>query len=142
MEVERGSYSASLGDRTYGMFNVVPRTGFERNREGELVVTAGNFFQTNDQISFGDHTEKFAWYTSLNGDRSDYGLSPAASEPVHDATNGYGGFASLVYNRDPANQLRLVAQLRTDYYQIPYDPNPNDWENQLYDSSGLRDGEH
>jgi TonB dependent receptor/Carboxypeptidase regulatory-like domain/TonB-dependent Receptor Plug Domain len=141
MEVERGSYSASLGDRTYGMFNVVPRTGFERNREGELVVTAGSFFQTNDQISLGDHTEKFAWYTSLNGNRSDYGLSPAVSQPVHDASNGYGGFASFVYNHDPANQLRLVTQLRTDYYQIPYDPNVNDWENQLYDSSGLRDGE-
>jgi outer membrane receptor protein involved in Fe transport len=29
-----------------------------------------------------------------------------------------------------------------DYYQIPYDPDASDWENQLYDSSGLRDGEH
>ena len=53
IEVERGSYGADLGDRTYGIFNVVPRTGFERNREGELVLTAGNFAQTNDQISFG-----------------------------------------------------------------------------------------
>jgi hypothetical protein len=142
LEVERGSYSADLGDRTYGMFNVVPRTGFERNREGELVVTAGNFFQTNDQLSLGNHTEKFAWFTSLNGNRSDYGLQPSISQPVHDAENGYGGFATLLYNHDSANQLRLVGQLRTDYYQIPYDPNSNDWENQLYDSSGLRDGEH
>jgi hypothetical protein len=142
LEVERGSYDASVGDRTYGMFNVVPRTGFERNRDGELVVTAGNFFQTNDQLSLGDHSEKLAWYTSLNGNRSDYGLQPAVSQPVHDAENGYGGFGTIVYNHDPANQYRLVGQLRTDYYQIPYDPNPNDWENSLYPSSGLRDGEH
>ena len=33
LEVSRGSYGAELGDRTYGVFNVVPRTGFERNRE-------------------------------------------------------------------------------------------------------------
>jgi hypothetical protein len=142
LEVERGSYSADLGDRTYGMFNVVPRTGFERNRDGELVVTAGNFLQTNDQVSFGDHSEKFAWFASLNGNRSDYGLQPAIAQPIHDAENGYGGFATAVYNRDPADQLRVVGQLRTDYYQIPYDPNESDWENQLYDSSGLRDGEH
>jgi TonB dependent receptor/Carboxypeptidase regulatory-like domain/TonB-dependent Receptor Plug Domain len=142
VEVERGSYGADLGDRTYGMFNVVPRTGFERNREGELVLTAGGFNQTNDQISLGDHTQRFAWYTSFNGNRSDFGLQPATSQPVHDAENGYGGFASLVYNRDPANQFRLVGQLRTDYYQIPYDPDPNSWENQLYNSSGLRDGQH
>ena len=62
--------------------------------------------------------------------------------PTHDAENGYGGFTSLIFNRNPHDQLRFVGQLRTDYYQIPYDPNPSDWENQLYDSSGLRDGEH
>jgi hypothetical protein len=32
--------------------------------------------------------------------------------------------------------------LRTDYFQIPYDPDPNSAENQQYDSSGLRDGQH
>ena len=142
IEVERGSYDASVGDRTYGVFNVVPRTGFERNRDGELVLTLGNFYQTNDQISFGDHTEKLAWFTSLNGNRSNYGLQPAIEHPIHDSENGYGGFASFIYNHDQADQLRLVTQLRTDYYQIPYDPNVNDWQNQLYDSSGLRDGEH
>ena len=37
LEVQRGSYTADIGDRTYGVFNVVPRTGFERNRQAELV---------------------------------------------------------------------------------------------------------
>ncbi len=142
LEVDRGSYQSSLGDRTYGIFDVSPRTGFERNRQGELVLSAGNFYQTNDQLSLGDHSQKFAWYTSLNGNRSNYGLQPAIETPIHDASNGYGGFASLIYNHDPANQLRLVTQARADYYQIPYDPDPDSWQNQLYDSSGLRDGEH
>jgi hypothetical protein len=142
LEVDRGSYDADLGDRTYGMFNVVPRTGFERNRDGELVLTAGSFFQTNDQLSLGNHTEKFAWFASLNGNRSGYGLQPAVSRPVHDAENGYGGFTSLVYNHDPANQLRLISQLRTDFYQVPKDPDPNDWESSFYDSSRINDGEH
>ena len=31
---------------------------------------------------------------------------------------------------------------REDYFQIPYDPNPNDFENLQYNSSGLRDGQH
>src|ERR1041385_819569 len=59
MDVLRGGYSADYGDRTYGLFNVVPRTGFERSNEGEIRLTAGNFGQTNDQISFGSHTERF-----------------------------------------------------------------------------------
>ncbi len=58
LEVDRGSYRASLGDRTYGIFDVVPRSGFERNRQGELVMTLGNFYQTNDQLSLGDHSQE------------------------------------------------------------------------------------
>ena len=142
LEADRGSYRAGLGDRTYGVFDVVPRSGFERNRQGELVLSVGNFSQTNDQLSLGDHSRKFAWYTSLNGNRSSYGLQPPIETPLHNASNGYGGFASLLYNHDPANQARLVTQLRSDYYQIPSDPDPTSWQNQLYDSSGLRDGEH
>jgi hypothetical protein len=142
IEIQRGSYTADVGDRTYGVFNVVPRTGFERNREAELVVSAGNFLQTNDQLNFGDHTEKFAYYASANGNRSDYGLAPPIGQVFHDTDNGYGGFASLIYNKTPKDQLRLISLAREDYFQIPYDPNPNSFENQQYDSSGLRDGQH
>ena len=151
MEVNRGSYGAEFGDRTYGVFNLVPRTGFERNNEAELFLTAGNFYQTNAHLSFGSHTQRFAYYASVNGSRSDLGLQPPVAEVVHDATNGFGGFGSLILNRDPANQLRFATSLRKDYYQIPYDPNPNDIENAptpengfqgQYPSIGLRDGQH
>jgi outer membrane cobalamin receptor len=139
LEVQRGSYTADLGDRTYGVFNIVPRTGFERNRQAELVLSAGNFLQTNDQLNFGDHTEKFAYYASLNGNRSDYGLAPPIAQTLHDAANGFGGFGSFIYNATPKDQLRLITQLRQDFFQIPYDPDPNSIENQQYDSSSLRD---
>jgi hypothetical protein len=142
IEVQRGSYNADVGDRTYGVFDVVPRTGFERDNQAELVTSVGSYYQTNDQLNFGSHTEKFAYYASLNGNRSDYGLQPPIAQTYHDASNGYGGFSSFIYNRTSQDQFRLVTQLRTDYFQIPYDPNPNSPENQQYDSSGLRDGQH
>src|SRR5579859_776770 len=142
LEVSRGSYGAELGDRTYGTFNVVPRTGFERNRQAELVLTTGNFYQTNDQFSFGSHTERFAYYASFNANRSNLGIETPIPQVVHDNANGYGGFGSLIFNVDPANQLRLVTSLRKDYYQIPFDPNFNDQESTMFDSSGLRDADH
>ena len=145
VEVNRGSYGAEFGDRTYGVFNVVPRSGFSRNNQAELVLSAGNFYQTNDAFSLGSHTERFAYYASVNGNRSDLGLQPPVPEIVHDAVNGYGGFGSFTFNADPANQFRLVTSLRRDYFQIPYDPNPNDFENSDpngYESIGLRDGQH
>ncbi len=142
LEADRGSFGAEFGDRTYGVFNVAPRTGFERNNQAELVTSFGNFYQTNDQLSFGSHTQRFAYYASVNANRSGLGLQPPVPQVVHDAENGYGGFGSLIFNVDPSNQLRLVTSLRKDYYQIPYDPNPNDLENSQYNSSGLRDGQH
>ena len=141
VEVLRGSYDAAYGDRTYGEFNVLPRSGFEKNNDGELVTTFGNFYQTNEQVNFGGHTEKFAYYASVNGNRSNLGLETPVSQVYHDAENGYGGFTSLLYNLDPKNQFRFDGQVRQDYYQIPYDPDPNDFENQQFDTHALRDGQ-
>jgi outer membrane receptor protein involved in Fe transport len=126
LEIQRGSYSADYGDRTYGIFSVAPRTGFERNNEAELSLSAGNFYQTDDQLNFGGHTNRLAYYASLTGSRSDLGLQTPTAAVIHDAANGFGGFGSLIYNLDSQNQLRFVAQARRDFYQVPFDPNdPN-----------------
>jgi hypothetical protein len=141
LEVQRGSYDADYGDRTYGIFNISPRTGFERDNDCDLLISAGNFYQTNDQLSCGGHTPRFAYYASLNGNRSNYGLQTPIPQVVHDAANGYGGFASFILNPDSKNQFRLVGSLRQDYYQIPIDPDPDSIGNSIYPSYGLRDGE-
>jgi outer membrane receptor protein involved in Fe transport len=121
LEAERGGYSAESGDRTYGVFNVVPRTGFERDREIEVNTTYGSFNQTNDQVSVGDHTERLAWFGSLNGNRSDYGLETPGPLVNHDRVWGLGGFGSLICNATPRDQLRAVVSSRRDDYQIPND---------------------
>ena len=134
LEAQRGGFSSAYGDRTYGVFNAIPRTGFERNNEGELFTTFGSFHQTNDQINFGSHTEKFAYYASLNGNRSDYGLATPGPDVLHDRVWGLGGMTTLIYNRDANNQFRFVTSLRRDDYQIP-----NDMDAQ---AAGIRDLEH
>ncbi|HUO24788.1 MAG TPA: TonB-dependent receptor [Candidatus Aquilonibacter sp.] len=141
LEVQRGSYDADYGDRTYGIFNIAPRTGFERDKECDLLLSFGNFYQTNDQLSCGGHTERFAYYVSANGDRSNYGLQTPIPQVVNDAANGFGGFTSLIFNPDPKNQFRIVGSLRRDYYQIPIDPDPNSITNVYYPSFGLHDSE-
>jgi outer membrane receptor protein involved in Fe transport len=132
VEAQRGSYSADFGDRTYGVFNIAPRTGFEWNNDAELVTSFGNFYQTDDQIRFGGHNNRFAYYASANGNRTDLGLETPTSAVIHDRANGYGGFTSLMFNLDSQDQLRFVTSLRRDHYQIPYAPDDPV-------SSGLRD---
>src|SRR6202046_2588041 len=128
VEMQRGSYAADYGDRTYGVFNAAPRTGFERNNEAELSLSARHFYQSDDQLNFGGHTTRFAYYASINGNRTNLGLQTPTSAVIHDAANGFGGFTSLMYNIDANDQLRVVAQVRRDFYQVPFDPNDPDTE--------------
>ena len=133
LEVQRGGFNAEYGDRTYGVFNVVTRSGFERSRQGELVASYGSYNNTNDQISLGDHTDRFAWYGSLSGYRTDLGLETPAPENLHNQAAGLSGFASLIFNKTPSNQFRFVASLRGDHYQVPNDPDQH--------AEGVRDVE-
>jgi Carboxypeptidase regulatory-like domain/TonB dependent receptor/TonB-dependent Receptor Plug Domain len=141
IEVQRGSYAADIGDRTYGVFNVAPRNGFERNRDAELNIAAGNFYAGETALSAGDHSQKTAWYASVAAARSSYGLETPIAAVVRDATNSQSGFGSFLVNPNAKNQIRFNGQLRQDFFQVPYDPNQNDWLTQLYNSSGLRDGQ-
>ncbi|PYX77332.1 MAG: TonB-dependent receptor, partial [Acidobacteria bacterium] len=133
IEMQRGGYSAEFGDRTYGVFNVVTRSGFERNREGELVLNYGSFNSTDDQISFGSHSDRFAYYTSVSGNRSEYGLETPITEILHDGRAGLSNFTSLIFNPTSIDQLRLVTSLRGDHYQIP-----NNFD---LEAAGIRDAE-
>ena len=134
LEVQRGGYDAEYGDRTYGVFNVVTRSGFERNRQGELVASYGSYNNTNDQISFGDHSQRFAWYGGLSGNRTDLGLETPSTQVLHDQAAGLSGFGSLIFNKTPNDQLRLVTSVRGDHFQVPNDPDTQ--------AQGIRDTEN
>jgi len=143
IETQRGSYSADVGDRTYGVFDVLPRNGFERNREGELLLNAGNLYTGEAQVSFGDHSTTTAWYASFTGSRSNYGLATPVVSIYHDSTNSQSVFLTVLRNQSPKDQVRLNAQFREDYFDIPYDPSQIDWQylSGYYNSFGLRDAQ-
>ena len=145
LEIQRGSYSAAYGDRTYGVFNIAPRTGFERNSEAEVILSAGNFYQTNDQFNFGSHTERFAYYVSLNGNRSDLGIQTRSAGrsrrrkrlwrirladfqrgPLESIATGDLFAQGLL--PDPLDPIRTISKA------IPVDGQ--------YPTIGLRDGDH
>ncbi|HTY49177.1 MAG TPA: TonB-dependent receptor [Steroidobacteraceae bacterium] len=124
--VERGSYLADEGDRTYGIFNVIPRSGFSSDDEAQLDVTAGNFGQTDDNLSVASHTGDFAYYASIEGNRSNLGLQTPDAAVIHDASQGYGAFTNVQYQPGMQDTVSFVAQLRQDLYQIPDCTSPLD----------------
>ncbi len=131
LEVERGGFSSEYGDRTYGFFNVVTPSGFERHNEAQLIASAGNFYSTDDQFNIGSHTQRFAYYASIDGSRSQLGLASPVSQVIHDQAAGVGGFLSLLYNPSAKDQLRWIASIRQDRYQIPNAPSDQ--------AAGIRD---
>lgn len=119
IEVQRGGYSAQYGDRTYGVFNVVTRSGFERNRQAEMVAGYGSLNTTDDELSFGDHTEKFAYFAGVGGNRTDLGLETPEPDAHHDQNAAGNIFTSLIYNPRTTDQVRFVAAVRNDHFQVP-----------------------
>ena len=117
--VERVSYLADEGDRTYGIFNVIPKSGFSSTNQAALDVTAGNFGQTDDYASVASHTNDFAYYASIEGNRSNLGLQTPVSQVIHDDSKGYGAFTNLQYKPSEQDAVSFVGQLRQDVYQIP-----------------------
>jgi outer membrane receptor protein involved in Fe transport len=119
LQTERGGYSSEYGDRTYGFFNVITPSGFDRDNEAQIIATAGSFYSTDDQFSYGNHNERLAYYASVDGNVSNLGLATPVPQIIHDPTNGAGGFLSLLYNPNVTDQFRVIASLRGTDYQVP-----------------------
>ncbi len=143
LETQRGSYSSSVGDRTYGVFDVLPRNGWEFDHDADLTLRGGNLGTGEAQLAIGDHSTRSAWYASATGSRSSFGLATPVPQVLHDSTNSQSGFVSVIRNQTAHDQIRLDAQYRQDHFQVPYDPDPTDWEqaSQYYESYGLRDAQ-
>ena len=131
LQTQRGGFSSEYGDRTYGFFNVLTPSGFDRDNQAELITSFGNFYTTDDQFNFGGHTERLAYYASIDANRSQLGLGNPTSAVIHDQESGVGGFASVLYNPTPRDQLRWTVSLRSDHYQIPNTPDDQ--------AAGIRD---
>ncbi len=119
LQVQSGGYSAAHDDRGYGLFNVITPSGFNQTHQAQFIASYGNFQQTNDQLSLGNHTETHAWYASLDGNFSRLGLYPPVAAVIHDQTAGLGAFLSFIDNASARNQYRIVVSLQGSDDQIP-----------------------
>jgi len=126
LEAETGSYAPEYGDRTYGVFNIAPKNGFERDKEADLILGYGSYNTSDNWLSFGDHTSKFAYYASVSGNTTDWGLEPPTLVNDHNHAMGGGGFTSILYNPTTKDQIRFAGGARLDYYDVPNDPDQTD----------------
>ena len=131
LEIQRGSYDAEYGDRTYGVFNIVPRSGFERDNEAELVTSFGNWHQTNDQTQFQRahasasritraSTQIAAttvcsppsgkWFTTPRTVMAD--SRPSSSTPVPPTNSGWSPRCARIITRSPSTRIPTQPEIR------------------------------
>lgn len=119
VQINRGGYGAGNGDRTFAQVNILTRSGFDFNNDFDMTTTYGSNHQTNDQLGFGGHGKKFAYYMSVVGSRTDLGLEPPTEQIIHNEGSGAGLFTNMSYDVGPADNLRWTASLRNDHFQVP-----------------------
>ena len=122
VEINRGGYGAGKGDRTFAQVNILTRSGFDFDNDGDLTLTYGSNHQTNDQLGFGGHNTRFAYYASVAGNRTDLGLEPPSEQVIHNMGSGLGFFTNMSLTAGPADSLRWTASLRVDHFQVPNFP--------------------
>ena len=88
IEFQRGALPPTLAIGTYGQFNVITRSGFERARGGEALVIAGGQDTLDGAVAYGDHSDKVAWFAQGSGNRTDFGLTPPVPDAVHNQHTG------------------------------------------------------
>lgn len=137
VQISEGGYGAQNGDRTFAQINIFTRSGFQFNNEGDVTLTYGQFHQTNDQINFGGHSEKFAYYASVVGNRTDLGLEPPVIEISRAQGSGEGAFTEMNYRFGPNDQFSWTGSFRNDRFQVPVDPSDADATSDTY--FGIRD---
>ncbi len=121
LEVNRGGLATSTGDRPYGVFNVVPRSGFEGDRFGDVTGTVGNYSLGNLHVALGDHSkdQKFAYFASASGNTTGLGLERVDTTLLHDDAHAFTFFTSLLYNKSTHDQFRFVGSERSVNHQVP-----------------------
>ena len=118
------------------MFNIAPRTGFERDRQCDLVIMAGNFYQTDDQISCGGHTRHLRITPASTATAAITGCRRRSRRSTT-MLKRLRRIRVLYLQPRFQEPVSVVGSLRQDYYQIPIDPDPNSSVIRFWQSSGL-----
>lgn len=137
VQINRGGYGAQSGDRTYAQVNMFTRSGFEFENEGDLNASFGSANQTNDQLSFGGHNERFARYLSITASRTDLALEPPVETAIRNTGTGQGVLSTFNWQRSNGDQFNFTITARNDRDQVPVDPTDTDASDTNY--RGIRD---
>ena len=119
VELITGALPAEYGLRTAGIIDISTKTGM--NDGGEVSVYGGSHDEIEPSFGYGGHAGNTNFFVSGSYLQNDLGIeSPdGRSDPIHDRTQQYQGFAYLEHIIDPEDQLSVILGASDQRFQIP-----------------------
>src|SRR5580698_8460413 len=133
VELITGALPAEYGLRTAGIIDITAKTGMQDG--GEVSIYGGSHGEIQPSFEYGGHAGGTNLFVSGSYLQNDLGIeSPdGRSDPIHDHTQQYQGFAYLDHIIDPQSQISVIAGASSQRFQIP------DVSGQLNGGLGLTD---
>ena len=115
-----GALPAEYGDRTAGIIDIKTKSGvFEPG--GDVSVYGGSHNEITPSINYGGSSGNFNYFVSGDYMTNSLGVeSPdGSSDPLHDRTKQYHGFAFLQDILDEESSVTAILGTSNDMFQIP-----------------------
>jgi outer membrane receptor protein involved in Fe transport len=120
VELITGALPAEYGLRTGGIVDITTKSGAYAN-SGSVSVYGGSHEEIEPSVEYGGSSGNFSYFVSGSYLRNDLGIeSPdGRSNPIHDRTDQFQGFAYLEDILDPNSRLSLILGTSDESFQIP-----------------------
>jgi outer membrane receptor for ferrienterochelin and colicins len=115
-----GALPAEYGLRTAGIVDITTKSG-EFDNGGSVTVYGGSHDDIEPSIEYGGSSGALNYFASGSYTANDLGVeSPdGRSDPIHDHTKQYQGFAYLEDIIDPSSRVSVILGTSDESFQIP-----------------------
>ena len=120
VELITGALPAEYGLRTAGIVDITTKSG-EFDNGGSVTVYGGSHDDIEPSIEYGGSSGSLNYFASGSYVANDLGIeSPdGRSDPIHDHTQQYQGFAYLEDVIDPSSRVSVILGTSDQSFQIP-----------------------
>ena len=119
VELITGALPAEYGLRTAGIIDINTKSAYDSG--GEVSLYGGSHGDIEPSFNVSEHTADTNLFVSASYQQNDLGIeSPdGRSDPLHDHTEQYQGFAYFDKIIDPSSRVSVILGTSDDRFQIP-----------------------
>jgi hypothetical protein len=126
VEITTANVPAEYGNKTAGVIAVNTRSGLELDNAGHIDYSGGTFNTHELSFDIGGHKNKFGWFASAAGVKTDRFLDPPAIENLHNHGVSGKSFLKLDYAASKKDLIRFNFFIDGQRFDVPNDPDQED----------------